>query len=140
MNKNPDKEIDALMEAATGYALAKIEQTISGDLTDLVREGSLIEAGFRLVNQYLFPNLNLNEIEALNALARARRVCATAVNTPRGGMTSDQAHRHERKTRVSEQVFMKSRGAVLRSSAIGKLTPLQRDVLKREFCEVPFFS
>lgn len=140
MSNNSENEIDELMEAANGYALAKIEQCISGDLTELLREGSLVEAGFRLVNQYLFPNLDLDEIEALNALARARRVCAAAVNTPRGGMSIDQARRHEQRTRSSEQAFMKARSEVLQSSAPGKLTPLQRDVLKREFFEVPFFS
>ena len=140
MSKKQENEIDQLMEAANCYALARIEQTITGDLTDLVREGSLIEAGFRLVNQYLFPNLSLNEIEMLNALAHARRVCAAAVNTPRGGMSADQAHRHEHKTRASERSFMQVRHLALKSNLIGKLTPLQSDVLQREFLEVPFFS
>jgi hypothetical protein len=140
MSEKQQNEIDELMEAANCYALGKIEQVISGDLTDLVREGSLVKAGFRLVNQYLFPNLNLGEIEALNTLSQTRRVCAAAVNTPREGMDSDQARRHEHKTRASEKAFMRARSGVIQSSMIGKLTPLQLDVLKREFFEVPFFS
>ena len=140
MSENQENEIDQLMEAANCYALAKIEQTITGDLTALVGEGTLAAAGFRLVNQYLFPNLSLDEIEMLNALAQTRRVCAAAVNTPRGGMTADQAQCHERKTRASEGAFMQARHRALRSTLIRKLTPLQRDVLKREFLKVPFFA
>ena len=62
------------------------------------------------------------------------------MNTPRGGMSADQAYRHERKTRGREGAFMQARHLVLNSKLNGKLTPLQREVLKREFLEVPFFS
>ena len=140
MSEKQQDEIDELMEAANCYALGRIEQCISGDLTELVREGSLVEAGFRLVNQYLFPNLTLHEIESPNTLSHARRGCSAAVNTPRGGMNSDQARRHEHKTRASERAFMRARSCVIQSSVIGKMTPLQFDVLKREFFTVPFFS
>merc|ERR1711916_136659 len=124
MNRNDKDEIDELMEAANHYALAKIEQCITGEINELAKEGSLAEAGFRLVNQYLFPNLNLDEIEALNSLAHARRVCAAAVNTPRSGMTPEQAFRHERKTRASELAFVDARRRVLMSNIMGKVTPI----------------
>ncbi len=99
-----------------------------------------MDAGFRLVNQYLFPNLQFEEIEQLNVLARARRVCCAAVNTPRAGMTPGEAARHERHTTQSELAFMREQRNVLHSGLMNRLTPLQRRLLKREYLVVPFRS
>lgn len=133
-------EVEELMEAANCFALARIEEGLAGDLDALTCGGSLVEAGFRLVNQYLLPNLEFEEIEQLNALARARRVCSAAVNTPRAGMTPAESAKHERHTTQCELAFMRERRRVLHSRLMSRLTPLQRRILKREYLVVPFLS
>ena len=133
-------EIEELMEAANLHALARIEACNAADLGALICGGSLADAGFRLVNEYLFPNLDYGEIEQLNDLARARRVCCAAVNTPRAGMNPTERAAHERHTTKSELAFMRERRNVLRSNLMSRLTPIQWNVLKREYLVVPFFS
>ncbi len=131
-------DVEKLLRAANHYALERIELCLAEDEGLLARPGHVAEVGFRFVNQYLFPNLEADELEALNVLALARRKCEAAVNVAHVGMTLSEAIVHDRRVRKMEHAFLAARDRALRCGLTRKLTTIQRDVLRREFLTVVF--
>lgn len=87
---------------------------------------------------YLFPNLYDYERCILLALKFANRGVALMVNTDLRELSEEEWRKHESGTREIEELFVDARSQLYDSGLVGKLSPVQKEILELEFLDVAF--
>jgi hypothetical protein len=136
-----ESEVDRLLRKAAEYASEALQGLVDQSTADSEKVRELfynyVDLACRLEVHFLFPNLGDTERLLLVGLASSRRAIQVGQRNTQHYVYPAQQARHAEAMNAVRQRYLSTRSEVVSRGIGGMLTPLQREVLEREFLHLP---
>ena len=136
-----ESEVDRLLRKAAEYASEALQGLVDQSQADSEKVRELfynyVDLACRLEVHFLFPNLGDTERLLLVGLASSRRAIQVGQRNTQHYVYPVQQARHTEAMNEVRQRYLSVRSEVVARGIERMLTPLQREVLDREFLHLP---
>jgi len=134
-------EVDSVLRDATDYATRSLESVVSQLEDDSASPDQLFYSYVKLLHglevHYLFPNLTDPERNLVTSLLSARSELLMALKkAEQVGSTPSPGPRDRTLSHLKNR-FADLSGQLQQSGLLSRLTPVQRQILEREFLSLP---